>query len=309
MLRNLSLAIGSILAILSLSSCDELKAALEDASGECLEVCSRIAECEGDVHPPQPDLPGDLGMGDIELPSVAACATNCVDATNREFNGYSDCQIECIVGVGECGDIDACWSVTSDAYAEYCLADRETTPVGDEDGDEPDNGTTSGSSGADIVVTNPAVEASVEGSGTVVHFGDSPPPEIVGLWRAEGQIDSQSNARPVGSAINTNLCFFDLTSTDEGPEISYCEKGVTDASGDPLTDTAPITGDEEGGWTIYLEFDGVGSIIFSGILDEGATVMEDVDALVTYYHGIDIWEHSTTKWGTEGETCSISDCY
>jgi hypothetical protein len=180
--------------------------------------------------------------------------------------------------------------------------------VADDDA-EIDNDTTTGSAAADDVVTNPAVEASVEGSGTVVHFGDNPPKDIANLWHAEGTIDSSSNARDPGSPINTKLCFFDMDETDEGWEVSYCEVGVLGSDGTPLTDSAPITGDEAGGWTIYLEFDEVGSIIFSGVLEEGASSMNDVDALVTYYHGVDIWEHSLTSWTTDGDTCSLSDCY
>ena len=99
-----------------------------------------------------------------------------------------------------------------------------------------------------------------------------------------------------------------MEETSEGWQASYCEVGVYGSDGEPLTDTAPITGTEDGDWTIYLEFDGVGSIIFSGHLDPEATVMEEVDALVTYYHGMDIWEHSLTSWDTEGDTCSLSDC-
>ncbi len=308
MTRKITLVGGVFLAITTLPACEALKDALDGVAGECTEVCTRIGECEGQVNPPEPVLPGDMGLGDIELPSIAACATNCVDAANREFNGYSDCQVECILGVDECGDINDCWSVTSDAYAEYCLADRETSEVTVDDA-EVDNGTTSGSVEADAVVTNPAVEESVAGSGTVIHFGNEPPKDIAKLWHAEGTIDSSSNAREVGSRIDTKLCFFDMDETSEGWEVSYCEVGVLDGSGTPLTDTAPITGDEEGGWTIYLEFTDVGSIIFSGQLEDGATLMTDVDALVTYYHGMDIWEHSETNWDTDGETCSLSDCY
>ncbi len=308
MIRNISMAGTGLAAIIALSACDELKGALEDLAGECADVCTRIGECEGEVNAPEPQLPGDLGLEGIDLPDIAACVTNCADATNREFNGYADCQIECIVGVGECGDINDCWDVTSDTYAEYCLVDRDTTAVTDDDA-EVDNGTTSGSLKADVVVTNPAVEESVDESGTVIHFGTEPTKEIAKLWSASGTIDSSSNARDPGSPINTNLCFFDMDETSEGWEVSYCEVGVLDDDGEPLTDTAPITGNDDGGWTIYLEFDGVGSIIFSGILAEEATTMEEVDALVTYYHGMDIWEHSSTSWSTDGTTCSLSDCY
>jgi hypothetical protein len=152
------------------------------------------------------------------------------------------------------------------------------------------------------------VEESVDSSGTVIHFGDSPPQELAVLWHAAGTIDESSNARETGSPIDTKLCFFDMEETSEGWQASYCEVGVYGSDGEPLTDTAPVTGTEDGDWTIYLEFDGVGSIIFSGHLDPEATVMEEVDALVTYYHGMDIWEHSLTSWDTEGDTCSLSDC-
>ena len=306
MIRNTPLALTGLLTLTFSSGCDDFAKALEAAVGQCSDVCTRISECEAEVDAPEPQLPGELGFEGYELTEAAACVTNCVDEVNRTFNGYSDCQIECILGVDECGDVNACWDVSSEAYAEFCLVDRESTPVTD-DG-EVDNDTTTGSAVADLVVSNPAVEIAVEESGTLIHFGDAPPKEIATLWKAEGVIDSSSNARETGSPINSELCFFDMDETDTGWQISYCEVGVVGSDGEPLTDTAPITGTEDGEWTIYLEFDSVGSIIFSGMLEEEATSMEDVDALVTYYHGLDIWEHSTTSWETEGETCSLSDC-
>jgi len=306
MIRRFSLMGGGILAIVFTSGCAEFAKALDNAIGQCSDVCTRISECEGIVNAPDPVLPGEMGIEGLELTDAAACVTNCVDEVNRTFNGYSDCQIECIMGVDTCEAIDACWDVSSDAYEAYCLADRDTTPVTD-DG-EVDNDTTTGSAAADLVVSNPAVEAAVEGSGTLIHFGDSPPTGIATMWKAEGVIDSSSNARDTGSPINTKLCFFDMEETSDGWEVSYCEVGVDGSDGEPLSDTAPITGTEDGDWTIYLEFDDVGSIIFSGNLETDATTMDDVDALVTYYHGMDIWEHSTTSWETEGDACSLSDC-
>ena len=143
---------------------------------------------------------------------------------------------------------------------------------------------------------NPAVEESVDSSGTPIFFGSNPP-KLEGGWRASGTIDRSSYARPKGSPIDTEVCFFDQGTTADGsPEVSYCEKG------NPMTATAPITG-HGADWTLYLEFDLAGSIIFSGSMEEGASNIDGVDALVTYYHGLEIWEHSITNWTRSGD-CS-----
>ena len=142
---------------------------------------------------------------------------------------------------------------------------------------------------------NPAVEESVGGS--VALFGSNPP-ELEERLATSGSIDESSNARPAGSPIDTEICFFDQTTTARlgSPEVSCTEKN------NPMIATAPITGDGSN-WTLYLEFDTTGSIIFSGSMEEGATNISGVDALVTYYHGLEIWEHSFTDWTRSGD-CS-----
>jgi hypothetical protein len=312
--RPTLLAAAGVLTISMLSACDAVKNALdsgllddlEDIVGTCAETCTTIQACGDAVNPPEVALPvGDTSL-DIEAPSLVDCAANCA-SPDRVKLGYSNCQIECIEE-SSCGQINDCWNVTSDRYASFC--DVDTTPIepSAEETASIDNDTTTGSAAADTITSNPAVEESVTESGTVLHFGDDPPAAIANLWAASGTIDSSSNARPPGSPINTQLCFYDMTETDEGWEVSYCEKGVLGSDGTPLSDSAPITGEGEG-WSIFLEFPGTGSIIFSGELADGATSMSDVDALVTYYHGMEIWEHSNTDWSTSGASCSISDCY
>tara|TARA_B100000530_G_C15885781_1_gene459331 strand:- start:392 stop:1339 length:948 start_codon:yes stop_codon:yes gene_type:complete len=314
MKRTLFFATGGVFCITALSACDAIKDALDDTGvlgdlsdvvGTCGEACANIQICGDEVSPPEPSLPGGLGNPDVELPSIAECAANCA-APNRVELGYADCQIACIEN-SSCGQINDCWNVSSARYSSFC--DIETTPIepSEEEASSIDNDTTTGSAAADSITDNPAVEESVESSGTVLHYGDDPPAAIANLWTAAGTIDASSNARDVGSPINTRLCFYDMTETAEGWEVSYCEQGVVDGSGNPLSATAPITGEGDG-WSIFLEFPGTGSIIFSGELAEGASSMSDVDALVTYYHGMEIWEHSYTDWNTSGDSCSIDDC-
>jgi hypothetical protein len=306
-------AIG-VLSLSFLSSCDTIKNALdsgllddlEDVVGTCAEACATISACGDEVSPPAVALPVGGTSLDVDAPALVDCAANCI-SPDRVKLGYSDCQIECIEN-SSCGQINDCWNVTSDRYANFC--DIDTTPIApsDEETASIDNDTTTGSAAADTITANPAVEESVSESGTVLHFGDDPPAAIANLWAASGSIDESSNARPPGSPINTQLCFYDMAETSDGWEVSYCEKGVLGSDGTPLVDTAPITGEGDG-WSIFLEFSGTGSIIFSGELAEGATSMTDVDALVTYYHGMEIWEHSNTDWSTSGDSCSVSDCY
>ena len=288
--KNLLFAAGGVLCIPLLSSCDKLL----DALLLCGEACTNIETCGDSVSPPSMDLGiGDFDLG-VEAPSVVDCAANC-SSESRVTLGYSDCQIECISSE-TCDSVNECWDVTSPTYSSYCVVD--TAPVeaaATEDGSEPDvaAGTTTGSSAADSIIDNPAVEESVAESGTDIFFGSSPP-NLEGKWAAVGTIDESRNARPVGSPIDTEVCFFDQTTTSDGsPQLSYCEKG------NPSTSTAPLIGDGSG-WTMFLEFAGQGSIIFSGEVMDGTTTMDPVDALVTYYHGLDIWEHSDTRWETAG---------
>ena len=286
------LTIAFAAAALSSTGCDKLDEALM-----CAPACDNIQTCGDEVTPPTMDLGlGDIDLG-VEAPSLVDCAVNCT-SDDRVTLGYSNCQIECIESEA-CGDINGCWNVTSDVYARYCSVD--TPPIeaaATESGDAPEvaSGTVSGSSQADTIMDNPAVEASVDGSETPIFFGSSPP-LLEGGWSATGAIDRASNARPAGSPINTEICFYNQgTASDGSPEVSYCEKN------NPMTATAPITGDGSD-WTLYLEFAPTGSIIFSGSMEEGASSMADVDALVTYYHGLEIWEHSFTDWTRNGD-CS-----
>jgi hypothetical protein len=279
--------------------CDAAKDAVDQASdmlGECPSVCAAVQECG--VTPPSPAI--DFGGLADGLPDIAAldCATNCVQE-DRAFYGYSDCQIECLLGEG-CGTMADCWDVSSDAYASYCLADVDTTPVAPEEGTEEaeaiDNGTNTGSEDADSIVDNPAVEESVEDSDFDVNYGNNPP-SIEGVYSVDGSIDESSNARAPGSPIVTSICFSGQQSLTGGSELNYCETGV------PGTATAPVTGSGND-FTIYLEYPGAAAILFSGsvIGDPTApTGVENAEAMVVYYHGIDIWEHSWTDWVREGE--------
>ncbi len=296
-------AVGLIgLATMSGCDIDELKNALEDGVGTCLEPCAKIQECEATANPPAPVLPGGMG-GELPIPDepVVACATNCA-GPDRVFNGYSDCQLECISSAS-CGNLNACWDVTSDRYADFCIpAGEEPPPAVPEEG--------SGSDAFDDAVDNPAVEEAVAESGTELFTGGAAP-DMIGLWTpVTGTIDESSNARDPGSLINTSLCFWDADTTDGA--LNYCEVGVYGPDGSVMTSTAPISGDGGDGWTTIIEFehDGaiVASIIFSGLRTGGtAPEMEDVDALVTYYQGMNIWEHSFTNW-TLGGACDISSC-
>lgn len=268
---------------------------------QCTTICAAVDTCGADA--PAVSFWGTSESSDIEgLDCLAACSQE----DSRAAAGYSDCQLECLEAAAAtepdvCGaEMDACWDVSSESYASYCLSGRETTPVAPSAEDpEPTNGTTTGNSTADDIVDNPAVEAAVEGAagdGFVVNFGDAPP-DIVGLFHAEGTIDSSSNARPVGSIIDTTLCFSNPTPTDEGTNITYCEFGV------PGTDTAPITGSGKD-FTIYLEYPGAATVLFSGSVDDSGNPT-NVEALVVYLSGVDIWELSHTDWTNEGtcDTC------
>ena len=193
-----------------------------------------------------------------------------------------------------------CWDVSSDVYASYCLTDVETKPIEPPAEEDPgiENGTNTGSEKADDIVDNPAVEEAVENGDFDVNFGDNPP-IIAGLYDVDGTIDESSNARPEGSPIITSLCFWgqeSLSNTD-GALTNYCENGVAGEL------TAPITGDAStGDFTMYFEYPGQATILFSGTVNPDQT-MSQVEALVVYLHGIDIWEHSYTDWVPTGE-CS-----
>jgi hypothetical protein len=303
--RNLIFSAGGLIAFSALSGCDEIKDALEDAGlddlldNQCIEVCQKVGvECRDNAEPPAPELPGDFGGVEIPDDPLAACAANCPNEANRVFSGYSDCQIECILDTS-CGSINDCWNVSSDKYADHCITDPPPPAVPEDDDSE----------FADAV-DNPAVEEAVDSSGTPIYSGGEPP-DMTGMWSpVEGEIDVSSNARAPGSPINTSLCFWDAD-PDDGM-LNYCEAGVYGPDGNVMTSTAPISGDGGDGWSTIIEFeyDGaiVASIIFSGNRAGGtAAEMDSVDALVTYYQGLEIWEHSFTKW-TLGGTCSITDC-
>jgi hypothetical protein len=297
--KNLLFAFGAVLCIPLLSACDKLLDELKDAALVCGEACANIEYCSDDVTPPSMDLGiGDVDLG-VEAPAAVDCAVNCA-GEDRVTLGYSDCQIDCITSEA-CGKINDCWDVTSSVYANHCPVDTvpvesaEPPPADPADTAAPPpeveiaEGTESGSSEADSILDNPAVEESVEESGTDIFFG-STPPNLEGKWTAKGEIDISSNARPAGSPINTEICFYDQEILADGsPQLSYCERG------NPATATAPLTG-TGGGWSMFLEFPGTGSIIFSGVREEGTASMAEVDALVTYYHGLEIWEHSLTAW-------------
>jgi hypothetical protein len=301
--KNLLFAACAVLFIPLFSGCEKMlddTGAIADVIDDviddvmtCGEACLNIDSCSAEVTPPSMAM----GLGDVDLgvdaPAAVDCAVNCA-SDDRVTLGYSDCQIQCITNEA-CGGINDCWDVTSATYASYCTV--ETTPVepAPPATDDPEvpveiaEDTTSGSADADTILENPAVEESVAESGTDIFFG-STPPDLQGKWTAVGAIDTASNARPVGSPINTEICFFDQEILADGsPQLSYCERG------NPATATAPLTGAGEG-WTMFLEFPGTGSIIFSGRLEEGTASMSEVDALVTYYHGLEIWEHSNTAW-------------
>jgi hypothetical protein len=281
------------LAGLSLAvACDTKDTDLETVM-ECADICVKVEECG--VTPPSMEIgnlsnPSDVGAVD--------CAANCVQP-ERAFYGYSDCQMTCLSAEG-CGTMEDCWDVSSDAFATYCLEDVETTPVEapEEEAEAIDNNTNTGSEDADDIVDNPAVEEAVEDNEFDVNYGSNPP-IIAGIYDVNGSIDESSNARPEGSPIITALCFWgqDTLSTEAGAITNYCETAV------PGELQAPITGDATtGDFTMYFEYPGAATILFSGTVNEDGT-MSQVEALVVYLHGMDIWEHSYTDWAPTGD-CS-----
>lgn len=277
------------LVVLSLISCDFTTS--KDLIEQCSSVCTQVDSCS--ASPPAINIGGSVGTSGN---AGVDCAANCVQEDMRAYYGYSDCQITCILEAG-CDEVNSCWEVESERYATYCLSDRETTPVApDEDDPQPSNGTTTGSAEADDIVDNPAVEVAVEESadeGFVINYGDTPP-EINGSYHATGTIDESSNARPVGTEINTYLCYWDPAPSSDGTMINYCENGV------PGTATAPITGSGDA-FTIYLEYEGQATIMFSGTVDADGNPT-NVEALVVYLSGVDVWELSHTNWEYVG-TC------
>lgn len=273
---------------LMLLSCDY--SAAKDPIQQCGLVCVTVESCG--VTPPEVQLDGmtaTSGSGGVD------CAANCAQEDMRAFYGYSDCQITCLAEAA-CDEMESCWDVSSDRYASYCLGGRTTTPVAPgADDAQPNNGTTTGSAAADDVVDNPAVEAAVEGASDddfVVNYGDTPP-QILGHFHAVGTIDASSNARPVGSPINTTLCFSNPVAGPDGVVTDYCEDNV------PGTATAPITGSGDA-FTMYLEYTDEVTILFSGTVGMDGNP-SNVEALVVYLTGIDVWELSHTDWEWVGE--------
>ena len=275
---------------------DGLKDALDSGLGnalECVDVCAKIEACGEDVSPPTPSLGdwnADFSSGGLD------CAANCVQP-ERAYYGYSDCQLDCLLAE-ECGSMNSCWDVSSAEYSTYCLQGVETTPVTDDDAPEIGNGTNSGSEDADNILDNPAVQEGVENGGTEINFGENPP-EIKGLYQVIGEIDASMNARPIGSPINTSICFWGQKTLTSGTLVNYCETAVPGE-----IDSIPVTGSGNN-FTIYLEYPGQATILFSGSVD-GSGNVENAEALVVYLHGIDIWEHSYTDWTNNG-SCSGCD--
>jgi len=276
------------ISIFSLTACDLVN---KDAL-QCVEVCNKVDQCE--ANPPA------LNFGNIEASSgvgAVDCAANCAQ-DERDFYGYSDCQIDCIHNTG-CGNINDCWVVSSDTYAEFCLADREVPEVAAEaPAEEPDNGTASGSEKADEMLDNPANSIAIEESGTTSYGGDNPP-DITGKYVVSGEITDAENARPIGSAIQTGICFSGQdNSKDSGPEVTYCEDGI------PGSPSAPVTGDGDN-FTIFLEYPGAATLLFSGTVDGDGKIVE-AETLVVYLHGVDIWEYSVTGWTYDGDCTGCS---
>lgn len=260
---------------------------------ECSEVCGKVDECG--ANPPDAVF-GNLGTGSTGSAGLD-CAANCVDEENRVFLGYADCQIECIIGA-ECGAVNDCWNTSSATYATYCLADRDLPDVApDSEDPQPSNGSNTGSTDADEIVEDPAVEAAVDEAGSDVNYGDNPP-TVGGLYQVSGAIDDAMNARPIGSPIETQICFWDQSQLAGGSEVNYCEFGV------PGTASAPVIGDGAD-FTVFLTYDELATILFSGAVNGDGSI-DNAEATVVYLHGIDIWELSYTDWSPQGD-CSGCD--
>ncbi len=301
--RSIPQALTALLAMGLLTACD-----LDSLTGDggllggdggivgiattCNNVCQKVQSCSG-AKPPVPQSFGNQGSSGS---AGIDCAANCI-APDRARYGYSDCQLECLQG-SSCGAINECWNSRSEGFAQYCLASREPPPpiAPPEDQEPPENETNTGSEAADELTEDPAVAVAINDGEQPVNVGNEPP-IIQGLYTAVGSIDEASNARPVGSVINTKLCFWGQDTLSTGTTVSYCEHNV------PGESSAPVTGTGDA-FTIYLEFPGMSTILFSG--SSGANGVESAEALVVYSYGIDVWEHSLTEWERIGDCTGCS---
>jgi hypothetical protein len=288
-MTRVHLLLPSSLALLTALVACEIPA---DKALECSQVCSLVETCE--ATPPSPA--GIFGEALGSTGNAAAdCAVNCVQEESPRF-GYADCQVECLSNAA-CEDMNDCWDATSKIFEEYCGG--ASAPVAPAAGAaDISNGTTTGSAEADAVVDNAAVESSVDGSDFVVNYGDDPP-IVSGLFSVSGAIDDSSNARPAGSTIATELCFHNHEENANGWTTDYCEYEV------PGILSAPITG-EGNAFTMYFEYPGQATVLFSGTTD-GAGNVENAEALVVYLYSTDVWEHSFTDWTFRGD-CDGSQC-
>jgi hypothetical protein len=285
MIRSLSFAILPLF----FAACDILPV---DASqiGICSDVCTRVDECG--AEPPSPqfgNLDGNSGQADLD------CAANCIQ-DDRALYGYSDCQQTCLIEA-PCDQVNDCWKPKSALFAEFCLADRDIPKVVPDPEDKPpSNGSNSGSEDADEVLEDPANEIAIDESDFDVNFGDEPP-QINGRYDAFGSIDESDNARPNGSVIDTTLCFWGQKGEANGNVVSYCEDYV------PGKASAPVTGSGDD-FTVYLEYPGQATLLFSGKVDGQGRVTQ-AETLVVYSHSVDVWEHSNTTWSFDGDcdTC------
>ena len=262
-----------------------------DEIAECSDVCTRIDECG--VQPP-PVTFGSFSDGSgVE---ALDCAANCVQ-DDRALYGYSDCQIECVQNA-DCNKMADCWKAKSDTYAEYCLKGRDIPAVEPDPADpEPSNGSNSGSEKADDLLEDPSSEVAVDESDFDVNFGDDPP-DITGLYRVKGEIDESDNARPPGSVIDTTVCFWGQEALAKGSETNYCEYNV------PGDAAAPVTGSGNE-FTIFLEYPGAATLLFSGTVGDDGTI-DQAETLVVYTHAVDVWEHSVTAWEHQGQCDSCN---
>jgi hypothetical protein len=276
------------------ASCDIVKG--QQGLLECSELCPTIDECG--VTPPAATF-GNLGSGSSGSSGVD-CAVNCV-SDDAAMLGYSACQIDCLSN-STCEEMPDCWVPKSDLYAEYCLAGVEVPDVGPPpDEPPPGNGSETGNTEVDDIVDDPAVAIAVDeaddGGGFTVNYGDTPP-QLIGKYDVHGTIDEAHNARPVGSVIDTSICFWDRQDTADGVYITYCEDGV------PGQDSAPITGSGDS-FTAYFVYDGQATVLFSGTLNPDGT-LTDVEALVVYTYATDVWERSHTNWTNVGDCNSCN---
>lgn len=265
---------------------------VDEIIDQCPDACSKVDECA--VTPPDAVF-GNLGKAETGEDAVD-CALGCV-AEDRELQGYSDCQVECIVGEA-CGKVQDCWVAKSETYAKWCLEGVEVPTIEPPaTSAPPGNGSATGNTDVDVIVQDPAVAIAIDDAGDdgfVVNYGDSPP-ELLGRYRVSGQIDESSHARPKGSPIETTVCFWDRVEGPGGVEISYCEDGV------PGEDSAPLTGTNDA-FTAFFEYDGEATVMFSGSIAEDGTLSQ-VEALVVYLYTTDVWELSHTDWTPMEEAC------